>query len=518
MSFLTLDTEVVPVKAESVTAGTTYVGSIDRAFSGALRRDVRAIKRNWRMTTPPLTPYEYGKLRALIEHSYYDRWTFDTDLTSEKYAIDAEGTPTYQILSATAGDGTALTSGTVKVGSGCLQTYSTRTSATAENQFDAAVRDAEGTPASDYTAVDSAIISTDTTNYWQGTQSAKVVTSATVNSVKGGLYAAATWGGTSGAKALGSVWVKGTTGSVDVYVKNQASAATSATVTVDLSDGLWHRVLIEGVVALSVQPMRLYVVESVADSNMTFYCDGFSLVEDSLDTYSQWMDPTWAGSSVSYDSANVVNGCADFMIAAWVKWQMTDDSTSEDYAICLEDDGGGYVRLSYDANTTSLKAYVYTGTVTAHATYTVALASIARTWNHVAVVVVDSPAAGENPVELYLNGVNVASGTNASWDGTSGITGAGSLRVGNSAGGGQDTETDNLVVARTAAGVSLIGYLAEQSAIAPHPYHTAAGDLFAGINTTVSARITSEKIMGATEPGVGWENCYREVEIEIEEV
>lgn len=67
MAFLTIAGITVEVQTSQAQAlEPTRVGEQRRAFSGALRSTVRAEKRGWRFSTPPLTAADAATLQAAI--------------------------------------------------------------------------------------------------------------------------------------------------------------------------------------------------------------------------------------------------------------------------------------------------------------------------------------------------------------------------------------------------------------------------------------------------------------------
>lgn len=65
MAFLTIAGRDYPVAHDSATEDApTFIGAITRAFSGALRRTVRSVKRQWTFTIGPIYQYEYDLLRS----------------------------------------------------------------------------------------------------------------------------------------------------------------------------------------------------------------------------------------------------------------------------------------------------------------------------------------------------------------------------------------------------------------------------------------------------------------------
>jgi hypothetical protein len=107
-----------------------------------------------------------------------------------------------------------------------------------------------------------------------------VVTSATVNSVKGGVYANIT--ATASKTYSGSVYVKGT-GTVEVYLRDNTGATESSRTSVTLSATTWKRVTVNDFSVGGGSPdLWLAVVEATADSNITFYCDGWQVEQNGI--------------------------------------------------------------------------------------------------------------------------------------------------------------------------------------------------------------------------------------------
>lgn len=67
MSFLTLAGVTVPTSVSGVQEGAIeQIGSESRAYAGNLRSTVRGQKRNWSVTTRPLTSTEESNIRSAI--------------------------------------------------------------------------------------------------------------------------------------------------------------------------------------------------------------------------------------------------------------------------------------------------------------------------------------------------------------------------------------------------------------------------------------------------------------------
>lgn len=66
MSFLQINGFPIPVANDSVRETTEVQGKIDRAYSGKLRADIRAIKRKWELVTTPVTSLYALILRGLF--------------------------------------------------------------------------------------------------------------------------------------------------------------------------------------------------------------------------------------------------------------------------------------------------------------------------------------------------------------------------------------------------------------------------------------------------------------------
>ena len=133
-----------------------------------------------------------------------------------------------------------------------------------------------------FTALDAATLTRDTVEHWHGIASLKVVTSGTVNGVRGGARTDAITA-LANTSFSGSVWAKGV-GTVRVYLKDATNGVTSNIVTLSLTSS-WQRVVCKLTTGASaVTDLGLYMEEDVADSALTFYVDGLQIEQRNYTT------------------------------------------------------------------------------------------------------------------------------------------------------------------------------------------------------------------------------------------
>lgn len=290
MSFLRINGYTIPVTKcdEKI----IEIGSRSRGLDGTPLVDRQRTKRAWECETSPLPRRMATAVRALVL-GQGDVFPFDSDDYSAKGLAPESGA--VRTLRGIAADGDPVEDEYKFSGAVAVEPATT-------NLLDADSRDAENAPTG-FTALNSATISGDTSNYWQGTKSLKVVTSASPTLKEGAKTAAITT--TSGNQHSGSVYLKGDSGGeeVDVYIRNTTLAANGVITSVTLTAGEWKRVecTISSGLVFTGNSLALYIVEKTSGSNITFYADGFQLEEAS--TVTSWVDGTRANGVLPYDSS-----------------------------------------------------------------------------------------------------------------------------------------------------------------------------------------------------------------------
>ena len=110
MSFLTLDGIAWPVAKDKAEKDILEIGYYGTAIDGSFIGTRRNIKRQWKLTTPPLSPSDALALKNLLLGLGH-HWSFDTSVYSDKGLTLSSG-GLFQIITS---------SPTPKFGAGCLQ-------------------------------------------------------------------------------------------------------------------------------------------------------------------------------------------------------------------------------------------------------------------------------------------------------------------------------------------------------------------------------------------------------------
>lgn len=406
MAFLTLNGTAIPIKKceESV----VEMGERARVFGGRYALARRASKRRWKLVTPPLSEVQAEMIRGMIlgngQHWLYDAHTYSTkglaastDVTTIRAAAGADGDPVYDengIAEAKYGDGAlAVEAGTT-------------------NLCAADARDAENAPTG-YTAVNGATLSANTTHYWQGSKSLKVVTDAVGGGgTEEGAYANINPGGGSDGKTYqGTVYVKGDTGGESVIVRFRDvtnGVWGSSTTKVLTNANTWYRITASFTISGGDSAFLYLLVRETTDgSNITYYCDGWQIEEASMPT--SWVDGTRAAGDLRYPNT-VIENWSSMSYAAWVKLP-TENPSANAYLLGMRgsaSDGTDVERVYLYRGSGANNLVLYTQSLGGTHTLTYATTPWDDDWHHVAFVLRQNPETGEYAKELFFDGSSVA--------------------------------------------------------------------------------------------------------------
>ncbi|KPJ59110.1 MAG: hypothetical protein AMJ46_12655 [Latescibacteria bacterium DG_63] len=330
MSFLTLNGATIPVAdcQESV----QELGERGRVFGGKYNLARRTRKRKWDIRTPPLNPSRARAIAGMVDGVGHC-WRFD-DATLYDFkgrSLDVSGSRFTALLDLSATKDDPVYSGVIQYGRQSIKSeieptrYAIASDRISTNLLLAVQRKMQVGSAAQFVAMDGAAKTEDTDHSWAGSYGLKIVTSAAVNSTKGGVYSVGV--ATTAARFVtGSVYLYSEASAaadrtIEVYLSDSTNAAFSTFVTVAIPQDKWTRVVIPSFwCALASANMNLVVRESVADSGLTWWCDGFQIEEHATEKgASAWVDGARASVDlVRLDNANFFgDGDGDFTFNCW---------------------------------------------------------------------------------------------------------------------------------------------------------------------------------------------------------
>lgn len=281
MSFLTLNgLEVAVADQGSTDLQRETIEPSDRMFDGSLSRRRIVEKRSWKFTTIPLPADRASILEALLR-GRGEGWSFDRDAWSARPLPPntAANTFTNYRLSGPA-DGRAgfLEYNPSAYGKG-IEHGPITTNILAANQ-----RSVE-TGTAGFNAVDGATLLQSPDYFYHGTKSLRVLTSATVNGIRGGVNTTGVAAASGGSHA-GSCYLFATSAvTIRAYLYNATTATAGPISTITLVPYEWRRVrglTLAGVVAGNL--LQLWIEESVADSGIEFFVDALQIELSTLST------------------------------------------------------------------------------------------------------------------------------------------------------------------------------------------------------------------------------------------
>lgn len=329
------------------------IGQGVRSISGNMLRDGRAVKREWRFTTPPISQAEASALIGMI-NGLGHHFTMDSDAVSDGGLTPASGYTGAVHHGANAADGDpqkivytapATTGNLYALGSAIWCAEATANELT-KDQSDA---DEDGAGTSGFAGYGAGgpTMATNATHYWQGARSIKV----TVGDAGSGI-STDTVNADSEARAVSgetftfSVWVKGdSSGDATVTPKiqwrtvgdAQDSMTTGSDFTVTQNE--WRRIWVTGTASANTTHYRCLVTSSTAGG--VFYIDGLMAAE--TDTVTPWVvgASNYARIVPTYSTPPFSADAAGLTVAWW--------GNGSSYATGAIGDGMSFL-LSVDAN------------------------------------------------------------------------------------------------------------------------------------------------------------------------
>jgi hypothetical protein len=244
-----------------------------RMFDGSISRRRIAAKRSWKFTTIPLPASDAAALVAMLQ-GRAEGWNFDRDAWSSR-PLQPNTTANYftQLRLSGPADGRTgyLDYNPNAYGKG-IELGSVSVNRLAGNQ-----RSVE-TDTTGFTAVDGATLLQSPDYFYHGTKSLRVLTSATVNGARGGVYTTGVQAGATGTVA-GSCYVFATSAvSVRAYLYNATLGTSSAIKTIALAPYTWTRIAELTLTANATTDLvSLYILEESADSGIEFFVDALQI-------------------------------------------------------------------------------------------------------------------------------------------------------------------------------------------------------------------------------------------------
>ncbi len=519
MAFLTLNGWTVPVVIGGEEKNNAIGFPMARSHTGTPLTDARAYKREWRFSTPPLTEMHARALIGLIQGRGFS-FAYDSSdyagngLVSASGAVRtlrglaADGSVTQDNNGTTYGKyGAATTGGDVSVEA----TTTNVLNSIATNGPNICTGTDSLATTGGFTAVNGATLATNTSNYWQGSRSVSVVTDGVGGDIEGIRTAFATV--TANATCTASVYVKGTGNIIVRLIQNSGvPALVAASSTVALSATIWRRIEVSGTLTGGNTTTAIDVVEAVADSALTFYCDGFQIEERA--TATAWVAGTRAAGQLNYGTCLL--GFDDLTINAWVQMDAANQSTIRMIAF-LGNQGNEFIEVYRNASANNI--IVNAGDSAAYGTITYASSPWDGGWHMVTAVLRHFPETGENGMQLYLDGTSVGTGTqDASYTGMESgsiayvgyVTSAGNVPLNNG-------RVDGLTVVPYAAPAALITGWYGLNGHMDIPKIRLGGDLIPESSLTVIGEINNVTFR-PHQNGAAWRNNGRVVDFSLYEV
>lgn len=489
MSFLKLNNYTIPVLTPGEFSP-VEIGERSRAFSGVTMRNIRARYRDYIFKTNLQNLKDIAAIEGWI-NGYGHYWSFDVDAYSSKGLPFYTGaTPVYTMRNSEAADGDPVDDQGFVSGSGSVAVENGTTNLLAADQ-----RDAENAPTG-YTAINGAAISADTSNYWQGTKSLKCVTDA-VGSDQEGYQTDAINPAANNVTFWASVYLKGAAGGeeITIYLRDETHTTNGATVDLVLTDAdTWYRgeCFITIPAGTDCTDLKLKIIESVADSAITFYSDGFQIEQN---TYaSSWVDGTRASEElrfVNLDWLTIEPG--GFSVSFWTKGPPEGVAALHFFCGLSAASGSPANRLliSGQYSTGANRIGVYYQNASGSSTLYYSSDPWEGDWHHVAVVFQQNPASGEYNREIYFDGVSVASDTAVYPPDLSQIT---TMYMGNAGGILEPSNSllDEFIAFPYALNADQVAALAayDQAINSSFPKLNASGDFITNDSITVDGQVT----------------------------
>lgn len=285
MSFLELNGYPIP----AIGGQMKYLefGSRRPAYDGTARAAIRKRKREWSFGTTPLTLQDYQLIKTLILGGG-QLWQLDNGLWSSK-GLRPDGGGNAVIMPRLAVDGNEVMDGVTANPQGLYGDGVASFDNDSRQDLLTDTATAEAAP-SGYVPVNGAALSADTGIVYQGTKSLKCVTPGSSGG-KEGLF---TGGGSSsqpnGTELWGSVYLKGTTKQLEVYIRDFTNGAEGTHVLVNLPEtDKWYRVTCTHTISGATATVwALYVVATDDSVATTWYSDAFQV--EPADHPHAWVD------------------------------------------------------------------------------------------------------------------------------------------------------------------------------------------------------------------------------------
>lgn len=510
MSFLRINGYVVPVS--SCDEKIIEVGSRSNGLDGTPLVDRLRTRRAWDCVTPPL-PREIAMAVKALVFGRGDLWPFDADLYSGKGLAADSGV--VSTLHTVAADGDPVSNTYKYTGSISVESATT-------NLLGADSRDAENAPTG-FSLFAGGSISGDTSHYWQGTKSLKIVT-VIGGGITDGAYTTPfdPGAGSAGKTFVGSVYLKGDAGSegVSVGLYDLTNMEFGTTTDVVLSATTWTRVECAMTIGgVDCRSLALWV-RTTSDLALTFYCDGFQIEERTVPT--SWVDGSRAaGATLEYDPGFLA-GSHDLTINAWIR--MTADNAPSGASnnralVWLRVGSTTGTGLYRGANANNLVFYT-TDEVGGNIDSITETSLWDGSWKMVTAVIRTNPLTGVAAKELYVDGVSVGSSSPAAFTPPDNFTEVGVCNDGAGAWLADGAAIDDLMIVPFAANDAVVSewYSMGKAMLAlPHVYID--GDVIPDDEFTIEAvgaigGIT--KTRGTYEGS--WANNLEVIKFTLEEV
>ncbi len=402
LRFLELDGWRVRILDSSPAKNYEVIGDASRAFSGKRRSTRRALKRRFPGILVRSTRAEAVAFQSVIL-GLGDRWPFDYEDTARLVEdfFTTKGSPPSSdgaMLFGTAVDGTVVSNR-----AGFTESQFGRGSMAAPeaitNLLPADVRDVEGGSTAGFAAVVGGVISLETVNVLQGAQSLKVVSAASGDGAETNTIAAS--GDTD---YVAVVYVKPTTDStVDLVCADLVdSVGVIGSVCADGFDaqGQWVKLILTGKTAIGATTIKIVLTTVNAT---TFYADAFMIAVGDADQ-AVWSDGVRAASDPSY-SASFLSGARELTINFWARGD-TGSPAGTHTALDILDTGSVLENSLCLLRPNLGSRWRFTSTKDGVGDFAQSEAGqFDGDWHMVTGVYRQSPKAGENNKDLYVDGV-----------------------------------------------------------------------------------------------------------------
>ena len=475
------------------------IGDLRRAFDGTLIREMRGTKRRWSFQTKPITELRALSLVGLLQgQGLY--LPFDADLYAENgfgytgsiaqiAGAAADTSPAFDqngvALARSTGSVMGVSSGAVNLLTNAAQTNPSSTA----NWFGA-----------------SATLSLDTANFFTGTQSLKVVTSAVSIA---GATATPSPAGSLNTTYTFSAYVKGT-GTYRIFFQDTANGTQVSGPIVTGSATAWTRIsaTLTTVAAGSTPTLngRCAVADSLAK---TFYVGGAQLETSAFPTPYTPVGTSRTATNIAYPY-NPLGPSG--MTLNW--WQTPPQAGANRYIFSAWDGFGGNQVAVYEPSSTVINARVKN----AAADDTIQAFGLAygTAWNMMTLVLRTHPETGEANFAFYQNGILRGSGSTSAipvgmltsfYVGSGfGINGTGSLaRI-----------DDMQVLPYPVDSTTVTGWYGATS-MGATPHLSATGDVMQDNSVEVVGLVNRIDVV-AFQGTTGWRQTGRVVSFTLEEV